>query len=103
MYAKDILVHSSDPKFTHDQMQLLFSKEHVISRSNPDNLVCRWDPFKRPKGPRLWILVIQPTFNPLATYPHFHFAFQVNDVMAQRIANTNHASYYRYGYLKYVL
>ena len=25
-------------------------------------------------------------------YPHMNFAFQVNDVMPQRIANTNHAT-----------
>ena len=31
--------HSSDQKFTH-QMPTLFSKEHVISGSHPDNLVC---------------------------------------------------------------
>ena len=39
--------HSSDPKFTHLATRCqhyIFSKEHVISRSHPDNLVCRWDP-----------------------------------------------------------
>ena len=28
----------------------------------------------------------------VATYPHLNFAFQVSDVIAQRIANTNHAT-----------
>ena len=40
MHTNDISVHLSDPKFTHYQIRLLFSKEHVISGSHPDNLVC---------------------------------------------------------------
>ena len=45
-HTNDILVHLSDPKFTHlpDANIVSISKEHVISRSHPDNLVCEWDP-----------------------------------------------------------
>ena len=48
------------------QMPTLFSKEHVISGSQPDNLVCRWDPLdplkKWPKWPRF-----SGSFNSLST------------------------------------
>ena len=40
-HTNDISLHSSDPKFTHLPDATLFSKEHVISGSHPDNLVCR--------------------------------------------------------------
>ena len=36
-------------------------------------------------------------------YPHLNFLFEVNDlllfIMAMRIANTNHASCHKYGYM----
>ena len=49
-HTNDIPVHSSDPKFTHLPDANLFSKEHVISGSHPDNVVCRWDPLDPPKS-----------------------------------------------------
>ena len=42
-HINDISVHSFDPKFTHlatRYQHALFSEEHVISGSHPDNLVC---------------------------------------------------------------
>ena len=43
-HTNNILVHSSDPKFTYLSDAKLFSKKHVISGSHPDNLVCERDP-----------------------------------------------------------
>ena len=42
--------------------QHLFSKEHSISGSHPDNLVCRWDPLDPPKVTQI-VRVIWTTFN----------------------------------------
>ena len=47
---------------TH-QISTLFSKEHVISGSHSDNLVCRWDP---PDPPKKWPR-LSGSSNPLST------------------------------------
>ena len=50
-HTSDISVHSSDQKLAYTyQIPTLFSKEHVASRSHPNNLVCGWDPLDPPKS-----------------------------------------------------
>ena len=73
-HTNDISVHSSDPKFTHYQMSILFSKEHVIFRSHPDNLVCRWDPLDSPKKDP--DCPGHPTHFQPCTYPHLNLHFK---------------------------
>ena len=57
------------------QMPELFSKEHVISRSHPDNLVCGWDPLdppeKWPNWPRL-----SGSSDPLSTLVQIYLKWQ---------------------------
>ena len=52
-------IHQTKSSLTY-QMLTLFSKEHAISGSNPDNLVCEWDLLQK-MTQIVW--VIWPTFN----------------------------------------
>ena len=42
-------IHQTQSSLTY-QMPTLFSKEHVISGSHPDNLACGLDPLDPPKS-----------------------------------------------------
>ena len=42
-------IHQTVSSLTY-YMPILFSKEHVISRSHPDNLACRWEPLDLSKS-----------------------------------------------------
>ena len=80
------------------QIPTLFSKEHVISGSRPDNLVCGWDTLTHQKVTQVTqiVWVIQPTFNPelhvkmLATYVYSH---KINSIVLKSFCVNIKVSY----------
>ena len=104
-------IHQAQNSLTY-QTPMLFSKEHVISGSHPDNLVCRWDPLDSPKkwpkwsrlsgssGPLSILMYTLPTFffnnNHLWMIPNNHTGCVLCVCRAKMCLPCMHVSYIMY-------